>query len=165
MIGNDTIGNDTFGNDMIDNDTIGNDTIRNDTIGNDRNWGIIPKETKATCKTARRSSRSKKVEIFQKRYCPKCSANLIAVTPIWKWEFRNGGIPLGGCTGFLLKNVFSNFCFHIKDSKWGRKYDYINYTSHNGSPQQIPLRQLSFANEAKPCYRCRACWALWVSVR
>ena len=27
---------------------------------------------------------------------PKCSANPIAVTPIWKWEFRNGEHPIRG---------------------------------------------------------------------
>ena len=36
----------------------------------------------------------------------------------------------------------------------------MNYTSHNGSPQQIPLPQLLFANEAKPSYNCRAFWAI-----
>ena len=35
----------------------------------------------------------------------------------------------------------------------------MNYASCNGSPQQIPLRQLPFANEAKPHYHCRAFWA------
>ena len=29
------------------------------------------------------------------RLCPKCSANPITVTPIWKWEFQNREHPLG----------------------------------------------------------------------
>jgi len=32
-----------------------------------------------------------------------------------------GSNPLGGCLGLFLKNFFSNFCFHIKDSIWGKK--------------------------------------------
>ena len=32
----------------------------------------------------------------------------------------------------------------------------MNCASRNGSPQQIPLRQLPFANKAKPHYRYRA---------
>ena len=28
--------------------------------------------------------------------CPKSSANPIAVTPIWKWEFGNGKQPIRG---------------------------------------------------------------------
>ena len=43
----------------------------------------------------------------------------------------------------FLKNLFSNFRSHIKDSKWGRKCIFINCTSYNGSPQQI---QFQFAN-------------------
>ena len=62
-------------------------------------------------------------------------------------------IPLGGCVGFFLKNLFQNFRFHIEDSKWGRKDIIMTCASHNGSPQQIPLRQLPFANEVKPCKR------------
>ena len=71
-----------------------------------------------------------------------------------------GSTPLGGCIGFFLKNLFSNICFHIKDSKWGRKCIFMNCTSRNGSPQQIPLWQFPFAYEAKPHYRCRAFWAV-----
>ena len=71
-----------------------------------------------------------------------------------------GSTPIGGCIGFFLKNLLSNFPFHIKDSKWGRKYIFMNCASHNGSPQQIPLWQLPFENEAKPHYHCRAFWAL-----
>ena len=35
----------------------------------------------------------------------------------------------------------------------------MNHTIHNGSTQQIPLRQLPFADEAKPHFCCRECWA------
>ena len=57
-----------------------------------------------------------------------------------------GSTPLGGCTGFFLKKLFSNYRSCIKDSKWGRKYNFMNCTSRNGSPQQIPF---PFENEAK----------------
>ena len=36
----------------------------------------------------------------------------------------------------------------------------MNCASRNGSPQQILLRQLPFANEAKSHSRCRAFWAV-----
>ena len=55
--------------------------------------------------------------------------------------------PLGGW----------NFRFHIKDSKWGRKCSFINCTSCNGSPQQIPFQ---FTNGKVPHSRCRAFWAV-----
>ena len=71
-----------------------------------------------------------------------------------------GSTPLGGCKGYFFNFSFSNFRFHIKDSKWGRKRIFMNCASCNGSPQQIPLQQLPFANEAKPHYRCKAFWAL-----
>ena len=71
-----------------------------------------------------------------------------------------GSTPLEGCIGFFfLKNLFWNFCLHIKDSKWGRKCIFMNFESCNGSPKQIPLWQLPLANEAKTCHRCRAFWA------
>ena len=63
--------------------------------------------------------------------------------------------PLGGCIGLFLKNFFSNFRSHIKDSKWGRKCILINCTRCNGSPQQIPFK---FANGKLPHSRCRAFW-------
>ena len=68
-----------------------------------------------------------------------------------------GSTPLGGCIGYFLKFLFSNFRSHIKDSKWGRKCIYINYTSCNGSPQQIPFQ---FANGKLPQSRCRGFWAM-----
>ena len=65
------------------------------------------------------------------------------------------------CTGRLywtfLKNFFSNFSSHIKDSKWGRKCTFINCTSCNRSPQQIPFQ---FANGKLPHSCCRAFWAV-----
>ena len=64
--------------------------------------------------------------------------------------------PLGGCIRLFLKNFFSNFRSHIKDSKWGRKCIFINCTSCNRSPQQIPFQ---FANGKLPLSRCRAFWA------
>ena len=87
--------------------------------------------------------------------CPKCSANPTTATPIWKWKFENKERSIRGCIGLFLKNFFSNFLSHIKDSKWDRKCISINYTSYNGSPQQIPFQ---FANEKLPDSRCRAFW-------
>ena len=51
-----------------------------------------------------------------------------------------GSTPLEGCIGYFLKFFFSNFRLHIKDSKWGKKYIFINCTSYNGSPKQIPFQ-------------------------
>ena len=65
-------------------------------------------------------------------------------------------IPLGGCIGLFSKHFFSNFCFHIKDSKWGRNCIFINCRYCNWSPQQIPFQ---FANGKLPHSRCRAFWA------
>ena len=84
-------------------------------------------------------------------FSPKSSANSISVTPIWKREFAKGS-----CIGIFFEIFFSNFRSHIKDSKWGRKCIFMIFASCIGSPQQIPLRQLPFANEAKPHYHCRA---------
>ena len=82
----------------------------------------------------------------QKWLCPKCSASpIFGNRSLWK-----GSTPLEDCIGPFLENLFSNFRLYIKDSKWGRKCIIMNYASCNGSPQQIPLRQLPFANEAKP---------------
>ena len=71
-----------------------------------------------------------------------------------------GSTPLGVCIGSFLKNLLSKFRFHIKDSKWGRKFVFMNYASYNRSPQQIQLRQLPFANEGKPHSHYREFWAL-----
>ena len=67
-----------------------------------------------------------------------------------------GSTPLGGCIEYILKFLFSNFRSHIKDSKWGRKYIFMNYTCCNGSPQKIPFQ---FANGKLPHSRCRGLWA------
>ena len=39
--------------------------------------------------------------------CPKCSANPITVTPIWKWEFENKEHPIRG----LYMTFFEKFLF------------------------------------------------------
>ena len=100
-------------------------------------------------------------KIICMRFCSKCSTNPITVTPIWKQAFANEEHPIRGLYRFFFffEIFFSNFHSHIKDSKWGRKCIFMNCASCNGSPQQIPLRQLPFANEAKPHYLCRAFWA------
>ena len=67
-----------------------------------------------------------------------------------------GSTQLGGCIGYFLKFLFSNFCSHIKDSKWGRNIIFVNYTCCNGSPQKIPFQ---FANGKLPYSRCKAFWA------
>ena len=66
---------------------------------------------------------------------------------------------LGDCIGIFLKNFFSNFCSHIKDSKWGRKCIFINCKRCNGSSQQI---QFQFANGKLPHSRYRAFWAVFL---
>ena len=68
-----------------------------------------------------------------------------------------GSIPLRCYIGIFLKNLFSNFGLHIKDSKQGRKCIFINCTSYNGSPQQIPFQ---FANGKLPHSCCRAFWVM-----
>ena len=69
--------------------------------------------------------------------------------------------PLRGGIGLFLKNFYSNFRSHIKDSKWGRKCIFINCTSCNESPQQIPFQ---FANGKLPHSCCRAFWAVSILV-
>ena len=69
-----------------------------------------------------------------------------------------GSTPLKGCVGYFLKFLFSNFHSHIKDSKWGKKYIFMNYTCCNRSPQQIPVQ---FANGILPHSRCRAFQAMF----
>ena len=39
--------------------------------------------------------------------CPKCSANPITVTPIWKWKFENKERPICG----LYKTIFEKNLF------------------------------------------------------
>ena len=96
-------------------------------------------------------------QLHYKPYSQKCSANPITVTPIWKWETANKEHPIRGLYMTFLKNFFSNFRSHIKDSKWGRKCILINCTSCNGSPQKIPFQ---FANGKLPHSRCRGFWAM-----
>ena len=62
-----------------------------------------------------------------------------------------------GLHGVWFFYLFSNFRFHIKESKWGRKSIFINCTSCNGRPQQIPFL---FANGKLPHSCCRAFWAV-----
>ena len=68
-----------------------------------------------------------------------------------------GYTPLGGCVTSFLKKLYSNIRFHIKDSKLGRKFIFMNCTCCNGSPQKITFQ---FANGKLPHPRCRAFWAL-----
>ena len=62
----------------------------------------------------------------------------------------------------FLKNFFSNFRSHIKDSKWGRKCNSINCTSSNRSPQVIPFQ---LANGKLPHFCCRAFWAQFLFMK
>ena len=104
--------------------------------------------------------RQQRGEDLPVKLCPKCSANPITATPIWKREFANGEHPIRELYRIFFEIFFTNFRSRIKDSKWGRKCIFMNCASRNGSPQQIPLRQLPFANEAKPHSHCRAFWAM-----
>ena len=67
-----------------------------------------------------------------------------------------GSTPLRGCIGYFLNFFESNFRSHIKGSKWGRKYMFINYKCCNRSPQKNPFQ---FANGKLPHSRCRVYWA------
>ena len=73
---------------------------------------------------------------------------------VCQWE-----APIRGLYKIFLKNLISNFCFHIKYSERGKKCIFMNCASLNESPQQIPLRQVPFANDAKPHFSCRGFWA------
>ena len=83
-------------------------------------------------------------------------------TPLRKLSFGNSSLQrvqqsiTGFYRFFLLQKFISDSRLHIKDFKWGRKYMLMNCASCNGSPMKIPLLQLSFENEAKPHYCCKA---------
>ena len=55
---------------------------------------------------------------------------------------------------FFEKIVFK-FLFSHKRFQIGQKMK-----CHDGSPQQIPLRELPFANEVKPNYHCKGLEAM-----
>ena len=89
-------------------------------------------------------------------WCLPTTAQSALQTSLRWLPFRNGSLkirstPLGVCIWLFLKNFFSNFRFHAKDSKWDRKCILINCTSCNGTPQQIPLWQRPFAIESISC--------------
>ena len=77
----------------------------------------------------------------------------------WIFQIFRGKFTRVGLIDFFWI-FFSHFRFHIKDSKWERKCVFMNCASSNGSLQQILLRQLPFANEAKPHSHCREFCAL-----
>ena len=56
--------------------------------------------------------------LYNKAHCPKCSANPIRVTHIWKWEFENKKHPIRGLymiffEKFLFKYPFSHQRFQM----------------------------------------------------
>ena len=68
---------------------------------------------------------------FEKNFFKKnCIQTPNGLLLIFKLPFKNGGLqmestPLGaGKEVFLI--FFPNFCSYIKDSKWGRKCDFVN---------------------------------------
>ena len=92
---------------------------------------------------------------------PQDKAQIGLQTPLRQLPFGNGSLqmgstPLGGCIGYFLKFLFSNFRSHIKDSKWGRKYIFMNEKCCSRSPQKIPFQ---FSNGKLPHSCCRAFWA------
>ena len=68
-----------------------------------------------------------------------------------------GSTQLRGRIEYFLTFLFSNFRSHIKDSKWGRKYIFMNHTCCNLSPQKIPFQ---FANGKLPHSCCIEFWAI-----
>ena len=51
----------------------------------------------------------------KERHCPKCSANPIMITPIWKWQFENKEHLIRG----LYMTFFEKFLFKFPFShKW-----------------------------------------------
>ena len=55
------------------------------------------------------------------RQCPKCSANPITVTPIWKWEFANGKHPIEGLYRTFSKKILFKLPFSHKRFQMGQK--------------------------------------------
>ena len=94
---------------------------------------------------------------------PKVLCKPHTVIPIWKLQFEMGRTLLWGFIEFFQECFFTNFCYHIKDSKWGRKWIFLKCVCYNGSPQQIPPQQFPFTTETKPHYHCRAFWAISTS--
>ena len=85
-----------------------------------------------------------------------------------------GSTPLGGCKGYFLKFLFSNFRSHIKGSKWGRKCIFMNYTCCNGSPQKshfslqigncpIPVAEHSGHSHLLDIWTHQTHWTLWTN--
>ena len=91
------------------------------------------------------------------RFSPKCSANPITVTPIWKWEFENKECPIRGLYMTFFEKFLFKFPFSHKRFQMGRKCILINCKICNRSPQQIPFQ---FANGKLPHSHCRGFWAI-----
>ena len=93
--------------------------------------------------------------------CKPSYSNCHLEMGVCKWD----STPLHfWCTTSRPTTKEVRFCLHIKDFKWGRKCVFMNCASRNWSPQQIPLQQLPFANEAITHYCCRAFWVMPISV-
>ena len=54
-------------------------------------------------------------------YSPKCFANPITVTPIWKREFANGEHPIRELYGIFFQNFLFKFLFSHKRFQMGQK--------------------------------------------
>ena len=52
---------------------------------------------------------------------PKCSANPITVTPIWKWEFENKEHPIRGLYMTFFEKFLFKFLFSHKRFQMGQK--------------------------------------------
>ena len=83
-----------------------------------------------------------------------------------RWNFDCSNLtlsfPINVIVNCSLTKKEIKFHLHLKDCKWDRKCIFMNFACCNGSPQQIPLRQLPFANEAKPHSHCRGFWAMFL---
>ena len=58
---------------------------------------------------------------LQEGLSPKCSANPITVSPIWKWEFENKEHPIRGLYMTFFEKFLFKFPFSHKRFQMGQK--------------------------------------------
>ena len=73
-----------------------------------------------------RRKQFRKVRLCERtRKCPKCSANPITVTPIWKWEFENKEHPIRGLYRTFFEKILFKFPFSYKRFHMGQKIIFL----------------------------------------
>ena len=81
----------------------------------------------SNCETILKFVFQKQASSKYERICsPKCSANSIAVTPIWKWEFANGAASHHAMVYYNLTTKEVKFHLNAKDYKWCRDWMFTN---------------------------------------